>query len=250
MMYQAGKSMLEAIHYMMPDGPDESGRLLGQNFSDDRFEVVSTVRPTRSGTSTPIHRETYQRHRARCSSSARIRARQALALQVPGAHAKPRRAPRGLPRRLHHLDAPRPRRRAAFLREPLRPLPLTLRAQPRPRADRHRPKGGLGARRRKRHAPPQGPRAPVPRRLLQRLHAPTPSARSKRPTRTSTSRSRSAPKVALERLARDPQARVSSARTTTRATTLANPASRFTSATPSTSSSTRACSRKLKRRAA
>ena len=37
MMYQAGKSMLESIHFMMPEGPDESGRILGQSFSDDRF---------------------------------------------------------------------------------------------------------------------------------------------------------------------------------------------------------------------
>ena len=63
MMYQAGKSMLEAIHYMMPDGPDESGRILGQSFSDDRFEVVSTVPTYSEWYLHTIHRETYQRHR-------------------------------------------------------------------------------------------------------------------------------------------------------------------------------------------
>jgi len=63
MMYQAGKSMLESIHYMMPDGPDESGRLLGQNFSDDRFEVVSTVPTYSEWYMNTIHRETYQRHK-------------------------------------------------------------------------------------------------------------------------------------------------------------------------------------------
>lgn len=63
MMYQAGKSMLEAIHYMMPDGPDESGRLLGQSFSDDRFEVVSTIPTYADWYINTVHRETYQRHR-------------------------------------------------------------------------------------------------------------------------------------------------------------------------------------------
>ena len=73
MMYQAGKSMLEAIHFMMPYGPDESGRVLGQNFSDDRFEVVSTqCRPTRTGTSTPFIARPISDTNASCSSSARM----------------------------------------------------------------------------------------------------------------------------------------------------------------------------------
>ena len=63
MMYQAGKRMLEAIHYMTPHGPDESGRILGQNFSDDRFEVVSTVPTYADWYMNTIHRETYQRHK-------------------------------------------------------------------------------------------------------------------------------------------------------------------------------------------
>jgi len=63
MMYQAGKSMLEAIHYMTPHGPDESGRVLAQNFSDDRFEVVSTVPTYSEWYMSTVHRETYQRHK-------------------------------------------------------------------------------------------------------------------------------------------------------------------------------------------
>lgn len=63
MMYRAGKSMLEAIHYMTAEGPDESGRILGQSFSDDRFEVVSTVPTYSEWYMNTVHRETYVRHK-------------------------------------------------------------------------------------------------------------------------------------------------------------------------------------------
>ena len=63
MMYRAGKKELEAIHYMTAEGPDESGRILGQNFSDDRFEVVSTVPTYSEWYMNTVHRETYARHR-------------------------------------------------------------------------------------------------------------------------------------------------------------------------------------------
>jgi hypothetical protein len=63
MMYRAGKSMLEAIHHMTAGGPDESGRILAQNFSDDRFEVVSTVPTYSDWYMNTIHRETYARHK-------------------------------------------------------------------------------------------------------------------------------------------------------------------------------------------
>lgn len=63
MMYRAGKNVLEAIHYMTPEGPDESGRILGQNFSDDRFEVVSTVPTYSEWYMSTLHRETFARHK-------------------------------------------------------------------------------------------------------------------------------------------------------------------------------------------
>jgi hypothetical protein len=63
MMYRAGKNMLEAIHYMTPEGPDESGRILGLGFSDDRFEVVSTVPTYSEWYANTVHRETYALHK-------------------------------------------------------------------------------------------------------------------------------------------------------------------------------------------
>jgi len=63
MMYRAGKSMLESIHHMTVEGPDESGRVLAQNFSDDRFEVVSTVPTYSDWYMNTVHRETYARHK-------------------------------------------------------------------------------------------------------------------------------------------------------------------------------------------
>jgi len=63
MMYASGKSVLESIHFMAADGPDESGRILGQNFSDDRFEVVSTVPTYSEWYASTVHRETYARHK-------------------------------------------------------------------------------------------------------------------------------------------------------------------------------------------
>lgn len=63
MMYRAGKNMLEAIHHMTPGGPDESGRILGLGFSDDRFEVVSTVPTYSEWYANTVHRETYALHK-------------------------------------------------------------------------------------------------------------------------------------------------------------------------------------------
>ncbi len=63
MMYRAGKNMLEAIHHMTAEGPDESGRVLGLGFSDDRFEVVSTVPTYSEWYANTVHRETYALHR-------------------------------------------------------------------------------------------------------------------------------------------------------------------------------------------
>jgi len=64
MMYRAGKKkMLEAIHYMTAERPDESGRVLGQNFSDDRFEVVSTVPTYSEWYMNTVHHATYARHK-------------------------------------------------------------------------------------------------------------------------------------------------------------------------------------------
>ena len=63
MMYRAGKNMLEAIHYMTAEGPDESGRILGLGFSDDRFEVVSTVPTYSEWYASTVHRETYGLHK-------------------------------------------------------------------------------------------------------------------------------------------------------------------------------------------
>ncbi|MEM7434346.1 MAG: sulfotransferase [Myxococcota bacterium] len=63
MMYRAGKNMLEAIHHMTAEGPDEPGRLLGLGFSDDRFEVVSTVPTYSAWYDDTVHRETYALHR-------------------------------------------------------------------------------------------------------------------------------------------------------------------------------------------
>jgi hypothetical protein len=45
------------------EGPDESGRILGQNFSDDRFEVVSTVPTYSDWYMSTLHRETFARHK-------------------------------------------------------------------------------------------------------------------------------------------------------------------------------------------
>jgi hypothetical protein len=63
MMYQAGKSMLEAIHFMMPYGPDESGRA---------SRSCRQCRPTRTGTSTPFTARPISDTNASCSSSARM----------------------------------------------------------------------------------------------------------------------------------------------------------------------------------
>jgi hypothetical protein len=63
MMYRAGKNMLEAIHHMTAEGPDESGRILGQSFTDDRFEVVSTVPTYSEWYMNTVHVQTYARHR-------------------------------------------------------------------------------------------------------------------------------------------------------------------------------------------
>ena len=63
MMYRAGKNMLEAIHHMTAAGPDEPGRILGLGFSDDRFEVVSTVPTYSQWYAQTVHRETYALHR-------------------------------------------------------------------------------------------------------------------------------------------------------------------------------------------
>jgi len=63
MMYRAGKHMLEAIHYMTAEGPDESGRILGLGFSDDRFEVVSTVPTYSEWYEKTVHHETYALHK-------------------------------------------------------------------------------------------------------------------------------------------------------------------------------------------
>ena len=63
MMYAAGKSVLEAIHFMTAEGPDEPGRLLAQGFSDERFEVVNTVPTYSEWYANTIHRETYARHK-------------------------------------------------------------------------------------------------------------------------------------------------------------------------------------------
>ncbi|MGB5811617.1 MAG: sulfotransferase [Polyangiales bacterium] len=63
MMYRAGKNMLEAIHHMTAEGPDESGRVLGIGFSDDRFEVVSTVPTYSEWYDSTVHRETYGLHK-------------------------------------------------------------------------------------------------------------------------------------------------------------------------------------------
>jgi hypothetical protein len=63
MMYRAGKNMLEAIHHMTAEGPDESGRILGIGFSDDRFEVVSTVPTFSEWYAKTVHRETYALHK-------------------------------------------------------------------------------------------------------------------------------------------------------------------------------------------
>ena len=63
MMYAAGKSVLESIHFMTAEGPDEPGRLLGQGFSDDRFEVVNTVPTYSEWYANTVHRATYARHK-------------------------------------------------------------------------------------------------------------------------------------------------------------------------------------------
>lgn len=63
MMYRAGKHMLEAIHYMSAECPDEPGRVLAQGFSDDRFEVVNTVPTFSEWYANTVHRETYARHK-------------------------------------------------------------------------------------------------------------------------------------------------------------------------------------------
>ena len=41
-MYEADPS-LKAIHFMMPDGPEECRHLLAQSFTDDFFEVNATI---------------------------------------------------------------------------------------------------------------------------------------------------------------------------------------------------------------
>ncbi|SMB21935.1 conserved protein of unknown function [Sterolibacterium denitrificans] len=63
LMYRAGRNVLEAIHFLSPDGPDEPGRIIGQGFSDDRFEVVNTVPTWSEWYANTIHRETFQRYR-------------------------------------------------------------------------------------------------------------------------------------------------------------------------------------------
>ena len=106
MMYQAGKSMLESIHYMMPDGPDESGRLLGQNFSDDRFEVVSTVPTYSDWYMNNVHRETYQRHKRAMQLIGSYEPEKRWLLKYPVHMRNLDASARGLSRCLRHLDAP------------------------------------------------------------------------------------------------------------------------------------------------
>ena len=91
MMYAAGKSVLESIHFMAAECPDESGRLLGQGFSDERFEVVNTVPTYSEWYANTIHRETYARHKR--------------ALQVIGSYEPDTRWLLKYPVHLRHLEA-------------------------------------------------------------------------------------------------------------------------------------------------
>ena len=62
MMYQADPS-LRAVHFMMPDGPEECRHLLAQEFTDDGYEVNATV-PSYSAWYEQVDMlPSYQRHR-------------------------------------------------------------------------------------------------------------------------------------------------------------------------------------------
>ena len=61
-MYSADPS-LKAIHLMMVDGPEECRHLLAQNFTDDFFEVNTTVPSYTRWYESTHHAATYRRHR-------------------------------------------------------------------------------------------------------------------------------------------------------------------------------------------
>lgn len=63
LMYRAGRNVLESIHFLSAEGPDEPGRITAQGFADDRFEVVNTVPTYSAWYADNIHRETYRRYR-------------------------------------------------------------------------------------------------------------------------------------------------------------------------------------------
>lgn len=63
LMFRAGRNVLESIHFLSAEGPDEPGRITAQGFADERFEVVNTVPTYSEWYANNIHRDTYRRYK-------------------------------------------------------------------------------------------------------------------------------------------------------------------------------------------